>query len=106
MKIVSVDAEYLKYFGHKWGQTWVMDKNTHSDSGMVMTLQLTRMVVMMAKPNMGWVKTVRAIRRIGWKGERIHIAFVAENLKMRIMARGKLEQIICVNFDPEIDFVL
>ena len=40
-------------------------QNTHSDSGMVMTLQLTRMVVMMAKPNMGWVKTVRAIRRIG-----------------------------------------
>ena len=50
---------------------------------MVMTLQLTRMVVMMAKPNMGWVKTVRAIRRIGWKGERIHIAFVAENLRRK-----------------------
>ena len=47
---------------------------------MVMTLQLTRMVVMMAKPNMGWVKTVRAILLIGWKGERIHIALVAENL--------------------------
>ena len=37
---------------------------------MVMTLQLTRMVVMMANPNMGWVKTVRAILLIGWKGER------------------------------------
>ena len=49
---------------------------------MVMTLQLTRMVVMMAKPNMGWVKTVRAILLIGWKGERIHIALVAENLAM------------------------
>ena len=49
---------------------------------MVMTLQLTRMVVMMAKPNMGWVKTVRAILLIGWKGKRIHIAFVAENLAM------------------------
>ena len=47
---------------------------------MVMTLQLTRMVVMMAKPNMGWVKTVRAILLIGWKGARIHIALVAENL--------------------------
>ena len=35
---------------------------------------------MMAKPNMGWVKTVRAILLIGWKGERIHIALVAENL--------------------------
>ena len=56
--------------------------NTYSDSGMVMTLQLTRMVVMMAKPNMGWVKTVRAILLIGWKGERIHIALVAENLTM------------------------
>ena len=54
--------------------------NTYSDSGMVMTLQLTRMVVMMANPNMGWVKTVRAILLIGWKGERIHIALVAENL--------------------------
>ena len=50
---------------------------------MVMTLQLTRMVVMMANPNMGWVKTVRAILLIGWNGERIHIAFVAENLKMK-----------------------
>ena len=49
---------------------------------MVITLQLTRMVVMMAKPNMGWVKTVRAILLIGWKGERIHIALVAENLTM------------------------
>ena len=80
MKIVSVDAEYLKYFGHKWGQTWVMDKNTHSDSGMVMTLQLTRIVVMMAKLNMGWVKTKRAVRRIGWNGESSQRAFVAENL--------------------------
>ena len=52
---------------------------------MVMTLQLTRMVVMMANPNMGWVKTVRAILLIGWNGERIHIAFVAENLKMIYM---------------------
>ena len=77
---MSVDAEYLKYFGHKWGQTWVMDKNTHSDSGMVMTLQLTRIVVMMAKLNMGWVKTMRAILLIGWNGERSHSAFVAENL--------------------------
>ena len=47
---------------------------------MVMTLQLTRIVVMMAKLNMGWVNTMRAIRRIGWKGERSHRAFVAENL--------------------------
>lgn len=46
-----------------------------------MTLQLTRMVVMMAKLNMGWVNTVSAIRRIGWKGESSHIAFVAENLE-------------------------
>ena len=48
---------------------------------MVMTLQLTRMVVMMAKLNMGWVKTMRAIRRIGWNGERSQRAFVAENLR-------------------------
>ena len=53
---------------------------THSDSGMVMTLQLTRIVVMMAKLNMGWVNTMRAILLIGWKGERSHSAFVAENL--------------------------
>ena len=57
---------------------------------MVMTLQLTRMVVMMAKPNMGWVKTVRAIRRIGWKGERIHIAFVAENLRRKSLDELKI----------------
>ena len=55
---------------------------THSDSGMVMTLQLTRMVVMIAKLNMGWVKTMRAIRRIGWNGERSQSAFVAENLRI------------------------
>ena len=48
---------------------------------MVMTLQLTRMVVMMAKLNMGCVKTKRAVRRIGWNGESSQRAFVAENLK-------------------------
>ena len=59
--------------------------STHSDSGMVMTLQLTRMVVMMAKPNMGWVKTIRAIRRTGWNGERSQRAFVAENLRFELI---------------------
>ena len=49
---------------------------------MVMTLQLTRMVVMMAKLNMGWVKTKRAVRRIGWNGESSQSAFVAENLEI------------------------
>ena len=49
---------------------------------MVMTLQLTRMVVMMAKLNMGCVKTKRAVRRIGWNGESSQRAFVAENLEV------------------------
>ena len=62
---------------------------------MVMTLQLTRMVVMMAKPNMGWVKTVRAIRRIGWKGERIHIAFVAENLRTKSLDEFRKKSYCC-----------
>ena len=70
---------------------------------MVMTLQLTRMVVMMAKPNMGWVKTVRAILLIGWKGERIHIALVAENLAMKYMMHNtNVQQIIRVKFGVKI----
>ena len=49
---------------------------------MVMTLQLTRMVVIMAKLNMGCVNTKRAVRRIGWNGESSQRAFVAENLEV------------------------
>ena len=81
VKTASVDMENLKSGGYC--QILVFHiLSTHSDSGMVMTLQLTRMVVMMAKLNMGWVKTMRAIRRIGWNGERSQSAFVAENLRL------------------------
>lgn len=63
MKIISVDDEYLKK--SLTFRRLRLKKETYSDSGMVMTLQLTRMVVIIAKPNIGWVKTVSAMRRTG-----------------------------------------
>ena len=66
---------------------------------------------MMANPNMGWVKTVRAILLIGWNGERIHIAFVAENLTKKIhdndvQPEGEVVKLIFSEyFDPKIGFV-
>ena len=44
-----------------------------------MTMQLARMVEMMAVEKRGWVSTVIAIRRMGLKGERRNNPLVAEN---------------------------
>ena len=51
----------------------------HSFSSLIMTMQLARMVEMMAVEKRGWVSTVIAIRRMGLKGERRNNPLVAEN---------------------------
>lgn len=61
-------------------------KDTHSvDSmvgvvGMIMSIQLTNIVVMMKREKSEWTSMYMATRRIGLNGSSIHIASVAENL--------------------------
>ena len=54
----------------------------HSFSSLIMTMQLARMVEMMAVEKRGWVSTEMAIRRMGLKGERRKRPLVAENRVM------------------------
>ena len=54
----------------------------HSFSVFIITMQLARMVEMMAVEKRGWVSTEIAMRRMGLKGERRKRPLVAENLVM------------------------
>ena len=54
----------------------------HSFSFLIMTMQLARMVEMMAVEKRGWVSTEIAMRRMGLNGERRNSPLVAENRVM------------------------
>ena len=53
-----------------------------SSGGNVMRMQLTRIVTITKKLNIGWTSIYMATRRIGLNGSNIHNAFVALNLNM------------------------
>ena len=47
--------------------------------GMIMRMQLVRMVTMMKKEKSGWTRTKMATRRMGLKGDKSQMALVALN---------------------------
>lgn len=50
--------------------------------GIIMSMQLVKIVVMMKSENSGWTSIYIATRRNGLNGSSIHNASVAENLNM------------------------
>ena len=58
--------------------------STLSVEGMIIVIQLRRMVRMMMREKSGWTRIWMATRRTGEKGDRNHMESSAENRKMSL----------------------